>query len=199
MARHDQPDGSIGRRSCAASSPSRIPSTCVRWPSSQSTSDVRSGLSSLSCSPIASRFLRVAGAFVQERTRSSTQRVAPRMVDPDARPAIVETHELDGGGTSVDLMGRLSNPPGHLETVPYQGFSNFELSQNDHFSRSRKVTRAIDSASSKEKGGLSNSNPRPRPVQRRLSVSHIDDLVADYGAGRLSENCPGSTACIVKR
>jgi hypothetical protein len=83
----------------------------------------------------------------------------------------------------VDLLGRLSNPPETLETVPGPGV----VSSGD--GREQPTKQQICSPTASESnvqeipGRL--SNPAPRPVQRRLSAGDIDDICAAYASGTL--------------
>ena len=82
----------------------------------------------------------------------------------------------------MDLLGRLSNPPDHLEALSQQGFSNLEPSRLHRPRRPRRAIRASGRSLLEEKGRL--SNPRLQTAQRRLSMSQVDDLVASYRSGR---------------
>ena len=101
----------------------------------------------------------------------------------------------------VDLMGRLSNPPDPLETLAGQGTAGARATRP----KASKLAKRAPSASApnvgKETGRLSNPSitstgecasaqiglaaeqSRPRPVQKRLHRSEVDELVAAYRAG----------------
>lgn len=79
-------------------------------------------------------------------------------------------------------MGRLSNPPEQIETLVGGGVLDADRDRNGRSRPSRVVSRASESASSEEKGRL--SNPRRLRVQRGLGSGKIDRLVAGYDAGQ---------------
>ena len=77
----------------------------------------------------------------------------------------------------MDLAGRLSNPPGVVDTLADQGFhTKARVARRGR----RDANRAVYGASAAEReqrGRLSN------PVQRRLTEADVDGLVARYIAG----------------
>ena len=79
-------------------------------------------------------------------------------------------------------MGRLSNPAEPLETPVGQGLQSPRRRQNIRARRPRQAPAASETAPQETTGRL--SNPRSRPIQRRLNATDIADLVAGYRAGQ---------------
>jgi transposase-like protein len=77
----------------------------------------------------------------------------------------------------VDLWGRLSNPPAAIETVAAQGFAANRGNTKSAESGPGTVPESSHRPPPEEKGRLSN------PIQRRLSPTDTDDLIAAYHAG----------------
>jgi len=74
-------------------------------------------------------------------------------------------------------MGRLSNPPGSLETLAGQGSAGPQRPRRGVDDARNRATEGPSGAVPEEEGRLSN------PVQRRLSEFDVDDLVRDYMDG----------------
>jgi lambda repressor-like predicted transcriptional regulator len=77
----------------------------------------------------------------------------------------------------VDLWGRLSNPSEAIETVAAQGFAASPGESETVESRPSTAPESTQRTPSEEKGRLSN------PIQRRLSPTDTDDLIAAYRSG----------------
>jgi len=78
---------------------------------------------------------------------------------------------------SVDLMGRLSNPPETLESVADQGGYDVPPPRRTRSKSPKRPSAPRGSAIPEERGRLSN------PVQRRLSADEIDELARLYREG----------------
>jgi AraC-like DNA-binding protein len=74
-------------------------------------------------------------------------------------------------------MGRLSNPPETLESVPEQGGWTAPPPRRTPSIGPKRPVRPPESGDLEEKGRLSN------PVQRRLSANEIDELARLYREG----------------
>jgi hypothetical protein len=92
----------------------------------------------------------------------------------------------------VDLLGRLSNPPETLTTVAVQWVERAGEAHEDPSKRVICSLTASESDVQEVPGRLSNPAPTtatpptpgaPRPVQRRLSPSDVDDISARYVSG----------------
>ena len=77
----------------------------------------------------------------------------------------------------MDLWGRLSNPPDAIETVAAQGFAASRGDTKSAESGPETAAEGSHREPLEDKGRLSN------PVQRRLSTTEIDVLIAAYRAG----------------
>jgi len=79
--------------------------------------------------------------------------------------------------TSVDLMGRLSNPPETMTLVPDQGVHTAPPPIWTTPKGRKRASELRGSGDPEEEGRLSN------PVQRRLSADKIDELARLYREG----------------
>ena len=77
----------------------------------------------------------------------------------------------------MDLKGRLSNPLDFAETVAAQGFASSHGNAESAESGPGRAPESTQRPPSEEKGRRSN------PIQRRLSPTDINELIAAYRAG----------------
>jgi DNA invertase Pin-like site-specific DNA recombinase len=77
----------------------------------------------------------------------------------------------------VDLMGRLSNPPETLASVPDQGVHTAPPPMGRTAKGPKQPSELRGPGDPEEKGRLSN------PVQRRLAAAEIEQLIHQYSQG----------------
>ena len=79
--------------------------------------------------------------------------------------------------TASGPLGTASNPPETTETVGAQGFAAIHSDTKSAESRPERVSQGARRPPPEEAGRLSN------PIQRRLSTTEIDELIAAYRSG----------------
>jgi hypothetical protein len=93
----------------------------------------------------------------------------------------------------VDLWGRLSNPPETLESLTAQGVEHSREAHDKPPKQAICSPTAPETDLQETPGRLSNpalatattpSPQPPRPVQRRLSATDVDDIARSYATGR---------------
>ena len=82
----------------------------------------------------------------------------------------------------VDLMGRLSNPPEHLNHLVVSHIAGTTRGLKRRDSEPVGHPSAANCDVPEEPGRL--SNPAPRPVQRRLDAADVDLIAVEHAAGR---------------
>jgi AraC-like DNA-binding protein len=150
-------------------SPSTATATCFRAPRAPSATRSMRSLNAAATTPRMS--------FARDRARSrpiptrayrAQHRTTKRA--PTKRNSVTREN-------SVDLMGRLSNPPETLECRADQGERGTPPLRRTTSKGATRSSNLPESGDLEEKGQLSN------PVQRRLSLRVVDELVRLYEEG----------------